>query len=96
MVVRPWRQPFLGGVELSWWTIEGRPPAAALGLTGRGGLVKCDRMAYRFRAIDGDVVRWVEVRGTLPHDRVLHLEAARGARPATWWVAFAPVTVEAA
>jgi hypothetical protein len=93
LVVRPNRQPLLRHDALSWWTTAAAPPAAALGLAGRT-IVKCDRMAFRFVAVDVDGIRpWTAVREDYPLSCVRALEAAHGARPALWWVAVEPVTV---
>lgn len=92
-VVVPQQQIVLGNPTLSWWTHVPNPPRAALGLTSHS--LSCDRMDHRFRALDGSALfRWNDVRHVFPRQGVLRLEAARGARPAYWWVSTEPVEVE--
>jgi len=81
-VVRPHPQPQLAGVELSWFTSAAAPAPAALGLARRpDGLVTCDRMAVRYRAVTAaDLLPWTYYRRELPRRLVALLEAAHGAR----------------
>jgi hypothetical protein len=66
------------------------PMRDALGLTM--DLLRCDRVEYRFRAIEGArLIHWVDIRRNYPWSQFL--EAAPGARPAHWYVSVDPVPV---
>lgn len=84
-LLRPNVQPQLGGLQLLWLTTSSRPARAALGLTSH--TLCCDRTAHTFRLLDPvDVMPWAQLREQLPATLTRPLEAARGARPALWFV----------
>ena len=73
-----------------WLTDLAVPIRDALGLTGL--IVKCDRVAHRYRVWDETTVRrWVDVARDVPRAIRENLESAPGARPAHWYVSEEPV-----
>lgn len=94
-VLMPTPHPLLGAQPLLWLTTSAAAHRAALGLSSH--LLSCDRMACLYRLTDEhaeEVYSWAWVRATLPRSGVLRLEAARGARPALWWVSLIPQPAE--
>ena len=91
-VLQPRRHPLmprLGAVV--WLTDQSMPDRDAVGLTSEVYLT-CDRMQYRYRALDTSRARpWHELRDRAPDAVVADLE--RYGDPGSWWLARAPVPV---
>lgn len=82
--LKPHTQPLLG-VRLLWLTHVPWADRAALALSS--DTLNCDRMQYLLEIPEPrEVVPWTLLRPELNPAAVRQLEAARGARPAFWWV----------
>ena len=77
----PW-MPVLGPVI--WLTSNPAPARDDVGLT-RGTVIRCDRMAYRYKVIESDAVPWATARLLIEPSLRADLESF--ADPSTWWVA---------
>ena len=89
-VVTPHRHPVLG-TSLSWWAFDPHATARALGLASHN-IVKCNRMEFQFQADPEDahlIIPWASV--SRQFQMGTYLDAAKGARPGLWGVAFEPV-----
>lgn len=80
--------------DLVWFTDLGTPTRTALGLTSH--TLPCDRLAYRYRALDtARVERWLDVCAAVaPRADYVNLHRSPGVLPGTWWVAWEAVSVE--
>lgn len=85
-------RPGLDG--LAWFTDDQMATRTAVGLTSY--LLACDRMAYRFAALDASTcIRWAQhPAARTAWGRALSLTP--GAMPGTWWVSESPVPAVAA
>lgn len=93
LIVKPSPQPMLGNMSLAWFTHVPNARNVALGLTSH--TLKCDRTERRFRVLEPEkLFLWNDIRGVIPGDGPLHLQAAHGTRPEWWWVSQEPVLVE--
>lgn len=70
-----------------WLTCDGRPSRDDVGLTS--ARLSCDRMAYRYRVIIDDPVRYLAVADRI--DRNVRDDLERFGMPETWWLSFDPV-----
>jgi len=78
--------------RLVWLTDLAAPDRDALGLTSR--ILSCDRTRHRYRVTDEtEVLPWVQVARTVPHDIREQIEGEPGSRPMHWYVS--PVGVPA-
>jgi hypothetical protein len=77
--------PELGPVI--WLTSDPSPTRDAVGLSST--YITCDRMAYRYRAVDPEVVPWADARRNVDPRVVTVLESHGD--PGTWWLASASV-----
>jgi hypothetical protein len=84
----PIPQPALRGVALIWLTDLMVPDREGLGLTSHH--LDCDRLEYRYVAIDPDVVSWEAFKRSFPF---VPFDFELGRLPAHWYVARRPVFV---
>lgn len=77
--------------QLIWLTDLEFPLRLALGLTS--AFLRCDRIQYRYRVLEGEAVPWAQAREGLDAQLAAGLESGYGVKPEHWWVATAPVTV---
>lgn len=82
--------------EVTWWTDLDSANRYQLGLTSHVMNLACDRMSYRYRALDtSHMLRWVEVaRGLAPRVDIRALNGNTDALPMHWFVAAVPVKAE--
>jgi hypothetical protein len=85
----PTPQAMLEGRPLLWLTTLAAPARTMLGLTSY--LLDCDRTSCTYQ-LDApvDAHSWAMVRSGMPRAGVIRLEAARGTKPALWWVTDEP------
>ena len=95
-LIRPQPQPFLDGVELSWWTDDPGQTAYALGLQS-AVLLSCDRMEFHYLA-DVPAVRWADWKNDWAGGSLLRMNAISelefGRQHRCWWVCTEPVEWE--
>jgi len=91
-VIRPFPQPFLGGVSLAWFTEDPDLSYDGLGLQS-SVLLTCDRMEHRYKVSQHPFIirwsKWAAVR-RVPLSTVCAFGAGRA--PGAWWVSQREVT----
>jgi len=87
--LKPHAAPHMPELGAIVWLTDNSSPTSRydLGLTSR--LLRCDRMAYRYRVSAPDAIPWAGVSHRLPVQLCADLESL--ADPSTWWVSFVPV-----